>query len=322
MTISKVVLMITSECNLGCGYCYSRGTIKQDKAKIRNTLIEVLKRYKDINLISVTGGEPLIEFDFLMELRSLVPRRIRFGILSSCKHLSPQRIEVLKGMNMSIRVSIDGTSAFEVKKLDSRIFDLVHDNLWLFSGISKVICKANCRTAYDDFASIAKTGISEIDLFPELYVEWNDEEIKAIVEQVDKIYNHLGTMQNAPHVNLISNSDNKLMKCDKIQILPDGDLALCNSNSNSGKNIYLSGDKIDKFDSFKQLLISKAVLDLKKNNMLNEDTKDLFCMVDSYYWEKIGGVENNKQIRLSSGIKLFLALKEIVMKYDRKSLYN
>lgn len=61
-------------CNLKCKYCQNRDTWDIQKGELidSNSLIEKVKRYKEYITpsnggVTVTGGEPLIQLDFLID---------------------------------------------------------------------------------------------------------------------------------------------------------------------------------------------------------------------------------------------------------------
>lgn len=64
-----------SSCNLHCAYCDT--DFKTDlKEYIVENLICEINKYKNIHSVSLTGGEPLIESDFLYELLKNVNKKI------------------------------------------------------------------------------------------------------------------------------------------------------------------------------------------------------------------------------------------------------
>ena len=64
-----------SRCNLNCGYCDT--DFKSDlKEYTKDELVKIVNAYKNIHSISLTGGEPLIETDFLVEFLPLIKHKI------------------------------------------------------------------------------------------------------------------------------------------------------------------------------------------------------------------------------------------------------
>ena len=61
-------------CNLQCKYCHNRDTWDSSKGEIRlvEDIIEQIKKYKNYIMpnggVTVTGGEPLLQAKFLIEL--------------------------------------------------------------------------------------------------------------------------------------------------------------------------------------------------------------------------------------------------------------
>ena len=64
-----------SKCNLNCSYCDT--DFKSDLKEYNSIeLLNEIKKYKNIHSVSLTGGEPLTEIDFLLELLPLLDNKI------------------------------------------------------------------------------------------------------------------------------------------------------------------------------------------------------------------------------------------------------
>lgn len=59
--INELIVQLNSNCNLNCCYCYSKNKFIIDKENIRESVKKIIKNYKTINTITITGGEPLLD---------------------------------------------------------------------------------------------------------------------------------------------------------------------------------------------------------------------------------------------------------------------
>lgn len=60
-------------CNLRCGYCDTDYDAKNAKSYSPEELAEIVEKYKDCHSISLTGGEPLLNTEFLKDFLPLCP---------------------------------------------------------------------------------------------------------------------------------------------------------------------------------------------------------------------------------------------------------
>lgn len=58
-------------CNLNCKYCDTEFEIQNSREYSPNELLEIIKQHLDCHSVSFTGGEPLLEIDFLKEFLML-----------------------------------------------------------------------------------------------------------------------------------------------------------------------------------------------------------------------------------------------------------
>lgn len=64
-----------SNCNLNCAYCDTDFKTNLT-AYSKESLVEEVKKYKNIHSLSLTGGEPLLNSDFLAEFLPLTDKKI------------------------------------------------------------------------------------------------------------------------------------------------------------------------------------------------------------------------------------------------------
>lgn len=69
----KQLFVRFSKCNLNCKYCDTDFDINKSKDYMPEELVKICENNKDCHSISLTGGEPLLELDFLKEFLPISP---------------------------------------------------------------------------------------------------------------------------------------------------------------------------------------------------------------------------------------------------------
>ncbi len=138
-SIKRLVLVLTSQCNLRCGYCY------QDDKKAGTMEWETLRGALDLALASEQklikftfyGGEPLLEFPlmergvrYVEEMRG-EEKQVRFGIITNGTLLTEESIDFLIQHDFKTQISFDGVREAQIhrgkgtyEKLD-RVLDTI-----------------------------------------------------------------------------------------------------------------------------------------------------------------------------------------------------
>ena len=129
----RILLSLTENCNLRCGYCYYKKSHEERCAVMSDEVMEACLRYtleKTIEfkqkLIAVTffGGEPLLRFDAIRKgtayLKDLVQRRrselpddfrLKFGVNTNGTLLNDEILEFFEKENFFIYLSLDGPAS-------------------------------------------------------------------------------------------------------------------------------------------------------------------------------------------------------------------
>jgi sulfatase maturation enzyme AslB (radical SAM superfamily) len=293
---------------MNCKYCYSKSEYKTRVNAIKKSIKQILERY-NIKKVTITGGEPLIEYDFVKELiKDFKKRRIGAGIITNGSLLDQTRIEELRQLGAKVRISIDGFSANCGKRPSQRLVELIRKNTNFLGEVSKVITKENVRFLYKDFLYITSLGFRDVDLIPQMYVYWNDKNIETMLKNVRKVIRY--SLKNNIHTNFSGTPDKKRYhECDKIRVLPDGDISFCNSLNSFGKCGYIKSKNINEFKKFKKSKIDYALKEYNKNKWFDNRYLKEFCMIDYFYYNHIS--ENNSKLIISA-VNLFSKLNKII----------
>ncbi len=148
--LTTMVLNVTNQCNLSCGYCYEYGDDKivdtengkqskfMSQETARQSVEFMLEESQDIETVHLTffGGETLMNFPVLQETVAYARRRaaemgkgIEFSLTTNATLLRPDIIEWLADNDIGVTVSIDGPKEmqdeFRVFKSGGGTYDVV-----------------------------------------------------------------------------------------------------------------------------------------------------------------------------------------------------
>lgn len=119
--ISSLVLMVATDCNIRCTYCYAKqgsyGKIRQTmKVDVAEAAVrKVLACFPHVRHIRLFGGEPLLNIKVIEKTCELVRDKLgypdmKFSIEINGTLLDEHIIGVLKEYNVDVGVSLDGPS--------------------------------------------------------------------------------------------------------------------------------------------------------------------------------------------------------------------
>lgn len=113
--LEEVRHLVTAQCNLKCEHCYNKaGSNPSLKAK-KYTMEEIDKFYHFFkpSVVSVTGGEPLLEYDTVKQIaKSLSSYGGEVELVTNAYFLTSEILDELQSINpkLSCQISIDGLS--------------------------------------------------------------------------------------------------------------------------------------------------------------------------------------------------------------------
>lgn len=187
----KVCLVLTHQCNLGCGYCYAG-----EKFKSSMTLETGMKSLKlafsrpgPIE-VSFFGGEPMIAFDAMARLTRVAARwaqrqsrPLRFAVTTNATILKEKHLQFLKHYNFFVGISVDGIEEVQDRQ---RPFvngrgsgELVWRNLETASQVLEdfrvlmVVRPDTLGSLPQAVEKMYRLGVSKISLLPETEADWS-----------------------------------------------------------------------------------------------------------------------------------------------------
>ena len=316
--VNNLIIQLNSDCNLNCSYCYAKNKFITNKKNIKKSIQKIIKKYKIIN-VTITGGEPLLEYKFLIEiLNNLKNKNMEKFVLTNGTLLNDSMLKELKDLNTKLRIGIDSFFVNE-KRPNKKLVELIKKNKIRYA--SKVMTKKNLKYLYSDFLNLANIGFKDIDIIPQMYIYWSNKEIDFISKEIKKVIIHC--LKNEININLLGLKDkNRYYRCNKIRVLPDGDISFCNSLNSVKKAFFLKNKRLNQFELFKKKTIKFALENYSRKRWFKEKYLNNFCMIDAFYYSYI----NNKNSKwIISVVDLFSTLNNIIERevklYPKMEIY-
>jgi uncharacterized protein len=189
-----ITLVLTHDCNLRCGYCYTgRKFARAMPLSIARQAIDfgLAQAGAEALLVSFFGGEPLLEFDRLVEIVEYAKARaqesnarIRFGLSTNGTLLPDRMLDFIVENEVHIQLSLDGDG--ESQDLTRRFADghgshatvLAHAQSLArarrLDRIVAVIDPASAPRLAQSFLHLRELGAGEILFSPSYLGTWDD----------------------------------------------------------------------------------------------------------------------------------------------------
>ncbi len=109
----KVMLQITTRCNMRCKHCFLSATgagTDMSYSQIKSDVIKKLTESK-VKKVTLTGGEPLLNPGILDIIAALSDANIQSCICTNASLITDELLKQLKDLNVHFNVSLDGISA-------------------------------------------------------------------------------------------------------------------------------------------------------------------------------------------------------------------
>ena len=110
--LDELLLMVAVDCNMACRYCYGDGGTYQRERTLMDTetafkAVDTALSLGDIKVITLFGGEPLLNFEVIREVVLKYPD-IVCGIISNGTIMTREIAQFLKEHKIPFTVSLDG----------------------------------------------------------------------------------------------------------------------------------------------------------------------------------------------------------------------
>lgn len=112
-TLDELLLMIALDCNMRCGYCYGDGGSYHRERSLMSTetafkAIDTAQALGDIKVITLFGGEPLLNFEVIKDIVEKTEPAIISGIITNGTIMNKEIAEFIKAHRIPLTISIDG----------------------------------------------------------------------------------------------------------------------------------------------------------------------------------------------------------------------
>lgn len=197
-------LHLTDNCNLNCTYCYENKKCAELSMENIKSIIdyELSNKSKSCNIVFY-GGEPLLRKDDIYEIIEYIKSKkaktkFSFGITTNGTLLDDKFINFMKENNfINVAYSFDGDEKIQnlnrVTKSGECTFDIVNENATKMLEKLKntvamcVVTKNNLKELENSVNFLINKGFKIINLLFDYTYDWQDEDLKIIREQFEKI---------------------------------------------------------------------------------------------------------------------------------------
>ncbi len=205
---SSFTLILTTECNLSCRYCYQTARKHIDTASdtLRAAVDFAIARGTENIRIHFTGGEPLLQWDSILEsvgyAASRLPpdRKVDYEISTNGLLITDEIARFLDDHRFQVQLSFDGVASAQDYRqqasfdaLDSLLDRLRRNTPDLFSRrlrISAIQTPATVRYLSESVRYFMEKGVCHLILFPAMrpWPEWKVGDVAALDDQFAGVY--------------------------------------------------------------------------------------------------------------------------------------
>jgi MoaA/NifB/PqqE/SkfB family radical SAM enzyme len=180
LVLKEIRHLVTLQCPLSCEHCYCSAGAKHPKARqYSQTEIDRFYHHFKPEVVSATGGEPLIEYETVKQIaRSINAYGGELELVTSAFMLTPEMANELKATNpnISYQISIDGLEEHHNKvRGNNQAFDRAI-NAMKFLLASGNIVKARLTLTQENYEETVKVI--------ELLESFNSDNIRLIIRPV------------------------------------------------------------------------------------------------------------------------------------------
>lgn len=209
LPVTKIEIMHTNACNLGCRYCFEnkmrkKGVItKEIVKKSIDLLFDYSLNEKDIQILHF-GGEPLLNFpsvryatEYAEEKAANQGKNVKFKMTTNGTLLDRNMAEYLTLHKIKVLFSLDGAQEsndrFRVYKNGDGTFDDVMKSINImrelnnWTGVKVTVCQENVRDLFDDIMYLYRNGVNQFIIGYSSGAHWTSENINIYKDEMQKL---------------------------------------------------------------------------------------------------------------------------------------
>lgn len=198
------IIHLTQSCNLRCKYCYENKKEKEISFKNIQLLIDnEIKEKSNYTILTFYGGEPLLRKDLIYDTINYIKSKksktkFYYGMTTNGTLLDEEFAEYIKQNDfLNIAYSFDGTEETQnlnrVTLKGEGSFSIVEKNAKnLLENYKNVIAmvvvtKNNINKLKENIEYLISLGFKNFNLLFDYLQDWQDEDLKTIKEQYNKV---------------------------------------------------------------------------------------------------------------------------------------
>jgi uncharacterized protein len=208
--ITKMELVHTEGCNLGCTYCFEKNILgyKKMPKSIALRAIDLFFEYsRDQSHLSIThfGGEPTLNFsaiqyttEYAESIAKKMNKTVKFHMTSNGVLITEEMAEYFAKHNIMVLLSCDGLQQshdrFRQDKAGHGTFEHVMKCLNLLKktqhwvGVKMTVMPENVDNLYEDVIGLFEKGVNQFVIGYATGVKWSEAEMKLYGEQLSRLY--------------------------------------------------------------------------------------------------------------------------------------
>lgn len=249
MKFSNFTLILTTDCNYNCSYCYQKKSrLYMDENLARKSIAFFFPYFKEGCYLTFYGGEPLLAFDLIHTTvknaeaqQKKTQKNIRFSITTNGSLLTDEVIDFLDEKQFFVLLSFDaaaqniGRQKGSYKSLVT-VLDKLLEREGLEIATNSVFTPQTIKYLKNSVCFLIEKDVPSIDISFSTLSSWENDSLSELEEALASLravlfafYKEKGTI---PVTNFLKREKNKIFECgaggSRMALSPEGYLWGCN----------------------------------------------------------------------------------------------
>lgn len=208
--ITKMELILTEGCNLGCSYCFEKDAFgyKRIPTDIAIRAVDLLFDYsgnQDDIEITFFGGEPTLNFPLIQQVveyvtakQTVIHKKVEYHMTSNGILIDDSMARFFAEHGIRVLLSIDGLQEthdrFRIDKSGKGTFDRVMKGMHILKryqpwiGTKMTVMPDNVHRLLDDVVGLADLGINQFIIGPATGIIWADDALTTLRYQLTLVW--------------------------------------------------------------------------------------------------------------------------------------
>jgi MoaA/NifB/PqqE/SkfB family radical SAM enzyme len=306
MEFDSLILILTSDCNFSCSYCYQ---VKEDRYLDPDTIQSALDfffpRMRKECAINFYGGEPLLAFEAMRGavdtctlLNKKHDKRIQYSLTTNGSLFTDEIYDFLERNRFSLLVSYDGLcqdngrTKGSMGRIQAAIERLTQSSE-IELCVNSVLTPSTVADLADSVRSIVDLGVEDVHVSLSTLPRWDRDSLETLRRQLGALRTYLAESHPEPGslpISLFRDEDSgRVFGClagrDRMALAPDGTLWGCSAFYDEFKRLGCSPQflkygfgGLDMFIRQHEEIYPAIIQNYSGLRMDNFCTDDEFCM--------------------------------------------